>query len=317
MNAAKRPHTASVVIPTCNEGEMLAMTVRSVLSSENDLEFEIVIVDDGSTDGSCEPFRSTNMPAVHVIDGDGLGVARARNLGAEHTGGEMIVFLDAHCEVGSHWLDHFAAAMAAPDVAIVSPAFTRLRERYPVGLGMGWSTPRLDLQWFYPVEDTDMPYEIPFAPGGCQAYPAATFRALGKFDSGFCRWGSEDIEISLRAWLLGFRVLAQPRACVAHWFRDTRAFTVDEADVAFNLLRMVRMHFTEPRLAGVLNAIRSNADITRVEQRLSGSDVELIRAELLAVRERDDAWFCDRFFPDLFPTSRGACLINPEAAAAH
>ena len=295
------PRSASVVIPSCNEGEMLDMTVRSILESENRIPFEVVIVDDGSTDGSCDRFRNGAIAGVHVVDGGGLGVARARNFGAAQTAGDMIVFLDAHCEVSRHWLDGLAAAMAAPDVAIVSPAFTRLRESYPVGLGMGWATPRLDLEWFAPANGMDRPYEIPIAPGGCQAYPAATFRALGKFDDGFARWGSEDAEISLRAWLLGYRVVAQPNVRVAHWFRDTRAFDVDQTDVAFNLLRMVRLHFTEPRLSRIVDSIRAMAPVVAdAEQRLDATDVEVLRNELLAVRERDDAWFCDTFFPRLF-----------------
>jgi GT2 family glycosyltransferase len=298
------PRTASVVIPTCNEGEMLDMTVRSILASDNLIPTEVVIVDDGSTDGSCDRYRGGACAAVRVVDGGGLGVARARNRGAEHSGGEMIVFLDAHCEVSPHWLDHLASAMAEPDVAIVSPAFTRLGETYPVGLGMGWASCRLDLCWFMPSDEVDCPYEIPLAPGGCQAFPAGTFRALNHFDEGFARWGSEDIEISLRAWLLGYRVIAEPKARVAHWFRDTRGFDVDEVDVVFNLFRMIRLHFTEPRLTKVVDAVSLSATplMARVQQMLAASDVEDVREELLAVRERDDGWFCSTFFPGLFDT---------------
>lgn len=294
------PRSASVIIPSCNEGDRLHSTIQGVLASTNTLPFEIVVVDDGSEDGSCDPLRRGTFPSVRVVDGGGLGVARARNRGAENSAGEMLVFLDAHCEVSRCWLDHLAQAMAAPDVAIVSPAFTRLGESQPVGLGVGWASPLLDIHWFTPVDDAPGPYEIPLAPGGCQAFPAGTFRALGQFDEGFARWGSEDIDISMRAWLLGYRVLAEGRARVGHWFRETRAFDVEESDVAFNLLRMVRMHFTEPRLTRIVDAIRPFPFFPQVEQRLARSNVDIIREELHAVRERDDAWFCDTFFPGLF-----------------
>lgn len=299
MAVNPRPRTVSVVIPACNEGRMLDMTVRSVLASENRLPFEIVVVDDGSTDGSCDSYRRADQARVRVVDGGGLGVARARNLGAAYAEGEMLVFLDAHCEVPPRWLDGLASAMDAPDVAIVSPAFTRLGESYPVGLGVGWASPRLDLHWFLPVEGARHPYEIPLAPGGCQAYPASTFRAVGRFDEGFMCWGSEDIEISLRAWLLGYRVVAQSAVSVGHWFRDTRGFAVPEADIAFNHLRMVRQHFTDPRLGRVIEAMGTATTIREAESRLAQSDVDDRRKELMAVRERDDGWFCQTFFPGL------------------
>ena len=307
------PRSASIIIPARNEGEMLHATVRSVLASKNALPFEIVVVDDGSTDGSCTSIREGGYASTRVVDGDGVGVASARNRGAAQSSGEMLVFLDAHCDVSPGWLDHLSRAMTAADVAIVSPAFTRLGETYPVGLGMGWATPRLDLQWVTPLEGASQPYEIPLAPGGCQAFPAGTFRAIGRFDEGFARWGSEDIEISLRAWLLGYRVLAEGRARVAHWFRDTRDFTVEQADVAFNLLRMVMMHFTEPRLTSIVDAIAATPIFPDVRQRLAESDTDAVREELLAVREREDAWFCDTFFPGLFEGQYPSEPRRPEA----
>jgi glycosyltransferase involved in cell wall biosynthesis len=82
----------SIVIPTLNEGGLLGMTIESILNQTDYSDYEILIVDDGSTDGSCEPFQDWN-PRVQVIRSSGNGVAKARNLGARQACGEYIVFI--------------------------------------------------------------------------------------------------------------------------------------------------------------------------------------------------------------------------------
>src|SRR4051794_38061939 len=103
---------------------MLAMTTDSVLDVTDWPDVEVIVVDDGSTDDSIASYRRNPDPRLRVLRGAGLGVAKARNLGAQHAHGEYVVFLDAHCLVSPNWLDRFALALAQPDVALVSPCFT-------------------------------------------------------------------------------------------------------------------------------------------------------------------------------------------------
>jgi GT2 family glycosyltransferase len=292
------PRSASVIIPACNEGDMLHMTVENVLENQGALPFEILIVDDGSTDGSCDRYRDATGGKIRVLQGGQLGVARARNLGAQEATGEMLVFLDGHCTVSPAWLDRLAAAMRARDVALVSPAFTRLKESKPVGLGIGWASPLLDIAWYEPLRNS--PYEIPLACGACQAFPADAFDAIGRFEEGFTRWGYEDVEIALRCWLLGYRVVGQPQALVKHWFRETRNYTVDDTLILYNLFRMVRMHFSEGRMHQVVEAASPLPQTGDALKLLGESDIEDLRNEMLSVRMRDDDWFFSTFQPELF-----------------
>src|SRR6185295_6973594 len=137
VGAAYLPGLFSVIIPTRNEGAMLALTTDSVLGSTDWPDVEVIVVDDGSTDDSIVRYRRRPDPRLRILRGrGGLGVARARNLGAQHARGEYVVFLDAHCTVSSDWLDRFALALAEPDVALVSPCFTRLEATEPRGCGI-------------------------------------------------------------------------------------------------------------------------------------------------------------------------------------
>jgi glycosyltransferase involved in cell wall biosynthesis len=109
----------SVVIPTHNRIRLLTTTLRSALR-QRDVELEIIVVDDGSTDDTPDFLRSVGDPRVHVLRRDRpRGVSAARNMGIEHAQGDWIAFLDdddlwapmklalqlrAGADVGSTWI---------------------------------------------------------------------------------------------------------------------------------------------------------------------------------------------------------------------
>jgi GT2 family glycosyltransferase len=289
------PGLCSVVIATRNEGEMLRSTVASVLNDTAYSPIEVVVVDDGSTDDSC---LGLDDDRVAIVRGHELGAPGARNLGAAHARGEYLVFLDAHCRVSANWLDVLVAALEPPDVAVVGPTFTKLDAAEPRGCGMTWTSPRLETAWIVPPDD-GRPSEVPLAPGGCQAYRARTFALVGRFDDGMTPWGFEDVEICLRAWLLGYRVLGASRATVAHHFRDKRGFDVPNEGVLVNYLRLIHLHFAQWRIAHAIRAIGPYPGLDDALARLARSDVLDLRAELEAVRVRTDDWFFSVFAPSI------------------
>jgi glycosyltransferase involved in cell wall biosynthesis len=286
----------SVVLPTHNEGDLLRMTVESILAETAFPAYEIVIVDDGSTDGSCDEF--VDRPLCRVVRASGLGVAGARNMGAEHAQGDRLVFLDAHCLVTSNWLTRFNTALAGGRVGVVGPCFTRLHETEPKAAGMTWVDDSLQTAWGQPVS-ADVPYTVPFVPGGCQAFRTAVFRAIGGYEQGFTRWGYEDIEISLRLWLMGFTVLVDPAIVVGHYFRTDAAYEVRQRDLAYNLLRMAHMHLAPNRIRRVIQAIDGIPDLDGVLDDLYATDIMERRTALAATRVRNDDWFFSTFVPHL------------------
>lgn len=286
----------SVVIPTRNEGDMLHMTVDSVLSQTSYPNLEIVVVNDGSTDGSCDRY-CRGWEKVRVVDAGGVGIPRARNLGEEHARGDYVVFLDAHCRVSPNWLQLFAEALTAPDVAIVGPTFTRLEAPEPKGCGMTWLNHKLEKIWFFP-DRSKRAYDVPITPGGCQAFRRATFRTLRRFDEGFTKFGFQDVELCLRAWLLGYRVQVSPNAEVAHHFRESRNYEVEDIGIIYNFVRLIHTHFSPSRIRRCLRAIGPYPNLERAIDKLYGSDVFELRAELEASRVDDDQWFFEQFVPE-------------------
>ena len=84
----------SVVIPVYNKAPYIARTLTSVLAQNFD-DYEIIVVDDGSTDDSMQKLRQVQSPKIRIIRQENQGVAVARNTGILAAQGEYIAFLDA------------------------------------------------------------------------------------------------------------------------------------------------------------------------------------------------------------------------------
>lgn len=131
--APRSPVKLSVVVPVYNYARFVAQAIESVKTQQNDFSFEIIVVDDGSTDDSVaiakealEDFALT----WHVYTKPNGGVASARNYGIEHAQGEYILCLDADDALGSpHMLQTLADALDAdPSLGIAYTGLTMMTE---------------------------------------------------------------------------------------------------------------------------------------------------------------------------------------------
>jgi len=285
--------SVSVVIPTLNEGQNLIDTVASVRANSGPLDPEVIVVDDGSDDSSPQRVagRFADDANVRVIAGPGAGIARARNAGAAVAAGEVVVFLDAHCYCPLGWLAPLTDPFADPAVALTGPAFGSIRDPFGVACGVTWADPSLSNVWL--PGDTKGP--VPFHIGACQAVRAETFAAAGGFDAGMTRWGSEDVELCLRLWLLGHEVHAAPESVVFHLFRTSRPYSVDVQSILYNHLRLALRHFDEARIEKVVAETQRWGVAPAAIARAFTDGLVAEREALLSARVRDVDWLFDRF----------------------
>lgn len=113
----------SVVIPLYNKRDEVGATLRSVLAQTLP-PVEVIVVDDGSTDGGAEVVRTVGGPSVRLLSQSNAGVSAARNRGAVQAQGAYVAFLDAD----DRWEPGFLAEIAAmirkfPGCGIYSTAF--------------------------------------------------------------------------------------------------------------------------------------------------------------------------------------------------
>src|SRR5437868_1666996 len=84
----------SVIIPTRNAERYIRSTLESVCA-QRDVDLEIVVIDDGSTDRSIEIVREVNDPRIRIIPGPQRGISAAFNAGLAEARGELIARCDA------------------------------------------------------------------------------------------------------------------------------------------------------------------------------------------------------------------------------
>lgn len=102
----------SVVIPLYNKEASIAQSLRSVLSQSYQ-DFEVVLVDDGSTDGSVSIVESMQDPRIRLIKQENGGPSKARNTGVKNAKGEWILFIDADDEMLPGAIGYFVQKIKA------------------------------------------------------------------------------------------------------------------------------------------------------------------------------------------------------------
>jgi glycosyltransferase involved in cell wall biosynthesis len=114
----------SVIVPVRDRREMLRDLLKG-LDNQTFSDFEVIVVDDGSTDGSEELARESVIGGrpVTVLQSGGGGALAARRLGVEHATGSLLAFTDSDCVPDPGWLEHAVAAV--DDGAEMVNGFTR------------------------------------------------------------------------------------------------------------------------------------------------------------------------------------------------
>ncbi len=284
--------SVSIVIATHNEGERLRQTVTGLAATAS-ADFEVIIVDDFSTDGSVESLRASE-PYVRVVRPPRrLGPPLARNFGARLATKSWILWNDAHIEAEPGWSSALAATLADQRVGAAGPAVAALGSESNAGFGLRWKNAALQSEWL-PRQGGD-PYPVPMVSGCCLAMRREVFEQTGGFDPGLIFRGGGELELCFRLWTLGFECRVVPGTRVAHLFRSRFPYPVDPVDVLHNLLRTAIIHFGQDRLAAVITALRQKPAFPQALALVMDSDAWARRADIRSRRVLDDQAFFDRF----------------------
>ncbi|KAJ1522180.1 hypothetical protein ONE63_002490 [Megalurothrips usitatus] len=309
----KQLPTTSIVIVFHNEAwSTLLRTVWSVINrSPRPLLREIILVDDASErehlGRPLEDYVAKLPVPVHVFRTEKRsGLIRARLLGAKHVKGEVITFLDAHCECTEGWLEPLLARIAEDRTTVACPIIDVIADdtfEYISASDMTWGgfNWKLNFRWYRVPQremerrgnDRTAPLRTPTMAGGLFSIDKDYFYHLGSYDEGMDIWGGENLEMSFRVWQCGGILEIIPCSHVGHVFRDKSPYTFPggvSKIVLHNAARVAEVWMDEWRdFYYAMNPGARSVDVGDVTQRKS------LRHKLKCKSFR---WYLENVYPE-------------------
>ncbi len=224
-DTAPRPGAASIVIPNWNGRDLLEKYLPSVLAAAEQCPgSEVIVVDNGSTDGSA-PFLLERFPSVRLIALErNLGFGGGANEGVRHARHDIVVLLNSDMRVERDFLKPLLAGFTDEQVFAVSCQIyfsDPNKKREETGLTEGWWQQGA-LRVAHRIEPgITEPYPCFYGGGGSCAFDRKKFLSLGGFDELLRPFYLEDTDLGYLAWKRGWKVLYQPASVVYHEHRGT------------------------------------------------------------------------------------------------
>lgn len=224
----------SIIVPNYNGAELLKKNLPKVLKAAEwyheklDGEMEIIIVDDGSSDGSVEEIKSLKlkaMPAGKQVKNDSLklkiieneknlGFSSAVNIGVRSAEGDIVVLLNTDVAPEENFLEVLITHFNDPQIFAVGCLDKSIEGESVVlrGRGEGAWIRGLLVHWRGEVNRPDTLW----VSGGSGAFRHNLWEKFGGFDPLYNPFYWEDIDLSYRAQKAGYKILFEPKSAVVH-----------------------------------------------------------------------------------------------------
>jgi GT2 family glycosyltransferase len=210
----------SVIVLNWNGKKHLRRCLDSLLT-QTYRNIEIIVVDNGSTDGSIELLKNDYSGRINLIEKErNYGFTKGVNIGIAASRGVYIALLNNDAVADSQWLEELVKGMSyGPDIGMCACKVLFFHQRnlidkaghlmYPDGLNAGRGMEEEDRGQY------DQVGEIFFPDGSAALYRRALIEDVGPLDEQFFAYG-DDAELGVRARWLGWRCLYLPTAVVYH-----------------------------------------------------------------------------------------------------
>jgi cellulose synthase/poly-beta-1,6-N-acetylglucosamine synthase-like glycosyltransferase/peptidoglycan/xylan/chitin deacetylase (PgdA/CDA1 family) len=196
----------SVVIPAYNEAAGIAATIRSMVTSRYRGRIEVIVVDDGSSDGTAAIARSLRIPYVRVISQPNSGKPGALNRGIAEAHSDILILVDGDTIFQADTIGRLIAPLASADVGAVS-GNTKVGNRR--GFLGGWQHLEYVMGFNLDRRLFDLLGTIPTVPGAIGAFRRAALAAVGGVGTDTL---AEDTDLTMALCRSPWRVVYAPDA---------------------------------------------------------------------------------------------------------
>lgn len=222
----------SIVIICWNDWKVIENCLRSIFEGTHDIEFEVIVSDNGSSDGSIEKIRQ-QFPAVRLLENRAnLGFARGNNAGIREARGEYVLILNPDTIIHDGSLDRWIAfADRHPEAGafgcrVNNPDGTYQQSARPFPTPLREWLRALGLQPLGhlvpgPFADTYLPWKgnaerrVDWQSGCCVMFRADVLRKVNGFDERFF-YQFEEVDLCHRVWEAGYSIRFTPEASITH-----------------------------------------------------------------------------------------------------
>ncbi len=221
----------SAVVLTWNSARHIRRALVALLKQRREVPLEIIVVDNGSKDGSPDIVRDVVQEAKLILNTHNVGVARARNQGLKRAHGKYALLLDSDTEMTSGSLGEMVRFLYAhSDVGIVGPKLIYPNgspqvscRRFPSAPGKLLRQLPLEVRKTFALTvdeelqliDRSFAQPVDYVIGACQLIRMATLDRIGLLDERMF-YGPEDVDLCLRVWQGGWEVYYLPSSVVVH-----------------------------------------------------------------------------------------------------
>jgi len=198
----------SIVVPVYNSEKTIEKTINALLSQKTRKNYEIIVVDDGSTDSTPKILARYKKQGIKVIRQKNKGPAAARNTGWKNAKAKIVAFIDSDCRPVSNWLEAMAKPFSDKNVGAVGGTY-RTENKYSllaryVGLDIEMRHSRFKRE----IEGTGS-FSI--------AFKKNLLKKTGGFDETYRKPTAEDFDLCFSIRKLGKKIMFAPGAIVYHY----------------------------------------------------------------------------------------------------
>ena len=219
----------SIIVANYNGEKYLDICLKSIFAS-NYKNFELIVLDDGSTDKSLEVLNkySSKKKLILILNKHNSGAASSRNKAVKFARGKILVFLDNDTEVKKNWLrELIKLLMRNKEIGACQSLLLDFKKRGVIQMGGGllipqtaWLAPFYQGRIYSKIKEDLREKEI-VAVSASLAVKREVFKNVGGFDEKEAVY-TEDLDFCWRIWISGYKILLCPKSVVYHWTKDVK-----------------------------------------------------------------------------------------------